>query len=183
MSRDLAAQHYLAFLDALGLPNLSMEERQQTAQRVATFMEHWTHAARHPEPPALSVFDAPTPSDWVALRDLRFYSFCVHHMVPFFGTVDVAILPNRSLIGFNALARLLTHLSRRPQLQEHLGDALAQTLQDHLKPHGVLVRISARQLCMEMRDHPNATPCISLAARGACAPSQPERDTALRLLA
>jgi len=85
------------------------------------------------------------------VRDLPFYSLCVHHFVPFFGRALVAYLPAEKLAGISAPARLLEHFARRPQLQERLGQQIADQMERLLRPRGVAVVLEARHLCMEMR--------------------------------
>ncbi len=87
----------------------------------------------------------------MVLRDLPFHSLCAHHLLPFFGTADVAYRPAERIVGLGAVPRLLKSFARRPQLQERLGQHLARELQQQLGARGVVVRLTARQLCMEMR--------------------------------
>jgi GTP cyclohydrolase I len=87
----------------------------------------------------------------VAVRAMPFHSFCAHHLVPFFGTASVAYLPGRHLAGFGGIARIVQHFARRPQLQERLAEQIADTLWTILEPRSVIVRLEARQMCMEMR--------------------------------
>jgi GTP cyclohydrolase I len=89
--------------------------------------------------------------DLVIVRDLPFYSLCVHHFVPFFGHAYVAYLPGKRLIGLSGVARILEFYARRPQLQERLTAQVADHLVRWLAPRGVAVLIEARHLCMEMR--------------------------------
>ena len=89
--------------------------------------------------------------DLVVVRDLPFYSLCVHHFVPFFGRAHVAYLPGKRLIGLSGVARLLEYYARRPQLQERLTAQVADHLQRLLAPRGVAVVLEGRHLCMEMR--------------------------------
>ena len=85
------------------------------------------------------------------MRDLPFYSLCVHHFVPFFGHAHVAYLPGRKLVGLSGVARVLEFYARRPQLQERLTAQVADHLMRLLKARGVAVVIEGRHLCMEMR--------------------------------
>ena len=87
----------------------------------------------------------------VEVRDLEFHSLCVHHFAPFFGVAHVAYLPDRQLVGISGPARLVDLYSRRPQLQERMGQQIAEHLTRLTKPRGVAVTIVARHLCMEMR--------------------------------
>jgi GTP cyclohydrolase I len=87
----------------------------------------------------------------VAVRAMPFHSFCAHHLVPFFGTASVAYLPGEHLAGFGGIARIVQHFARRPQLQERLATQVADTVWEIVRPRAVLVRLEARQMCMEMR--------------------------------
>jgi GTP cyclohydrolase I len=91
--------------------------------------------------------------EMVILRDIPFYSMCEHHLLPFFGTVDVGYIPNIEgrVVGISKLARVVECISRRPQVQERMVTEIADTVNDALKPDGVAVVIIAEHLCMVMR--------------------------------
>ncbi len=89
--------------------------------------------------------------DMVLVRDLDFYSMCEHHLLPFFGKVHVAYLPNKKIVGISKIARLVEVYSRRLQVQERMTHEIADVLMDVMKPKGVAVVVEARHLCMEMR--------------------------------
>ncbi|KQP69999.1 hypothetical protein ASF40_09175 [Microbacterium sp. Leaf288] len=86
--------------------------------------------------------------DAVAVRNIAFQSLCEHHLVPFTGHVDVAYVPARFLGGLGRIAALVREAARRPQLQEHLGARVADTLIAVLAPESVLVRITAYHACV-----------------------------------
>ena len=140
-----------ALIDALGLDRTSEPELEGTPARVADlYRELFTglDPARAPDP---VTFPHAGQGDLVMVRDLPFHSLCVHHFVPFFGRALVAYLPGEKIVGISAAARLLEHYSRRPQLQERLGQQLADHLDQVVRPRGVAVILEARHLCMEMR--------------------------------
>ena len=83
--------------------------------------------------------------------DIPFYSFCEHHILPFFGKGYIAYVPNKKIVGLSKLARSLETFSRRLQNQERITNQVAQFLQDSLEPQGVAVVLKARHMCMEMR--------------------------------
>jgi GTP cyclohydrolase I len=89
--------------------------------------------------------------EMVVVKDIEFYSMCEHHMLPFFGTMHVAYLPNNQLIGLSKIPRIVDMFARRLQLQERLTHQVAETLQEVLKPRGVGVICEARHFCMMMR--------------------------------
>ncbi len=87
----------------------------------------------------------------VVVKDIEFYSMCEHHLLPFFGTMHVAYLPNNKLIGLSKIPRIVDMFARRLQLQERLTHQVAETLQEVLEPKGVGVICEARHFCMMMR--------------------------------
>jgi len=138
---------------ALGLDAADEPELERTPARLAELYREIFAGLDPSTEPDLAIFPRPPSAarDLVVVRDLPFYSLCVHHFVPFFGHAHVAYLPGDSLIGISGPARLLEHYSRRPQLQERIAAQLADHLERALAPRGVAVVLEARHLCMEMR--------------------------------
>jgi GTP cyclohydrolase IA len=95
--------------------------------------------------------------EMVIVKDINFYSLCEHHMLPFFGTVHVAYIPDGKIIGLSKIPRLVEAFSKRMQIQERLTMQIADTLYEKLKPKGVGVVIEAQHLCMTMRGVKNKT--------------------------
>ena len=87
----------------------------------------------------------------VIVRDIEFFSMCEHHMLPFFGKVHVAYLPDSKVIGLSKIPRIVDVFARRLQIQERLTQQIAETIQDLIKPRGVAVICEARHFCMMMR--------------------------------
>ncbi|MEX0856420.1 MAG: GTP cyclohydrolase I FolE [Gemmatimonadota bacterium] len=118
----------------------------------------------------------------VIVKDIEMYSLCEHHMLPFFGKVHIAYIPNGSIVGLSKTARLVDLYARRLQVQERLTEEIAQSLWDGIEPQGVGVVIEAYHLCMMMRGvQKQNSYTITSAMRGAFLSDARTRDEFLRL--
>lgn len=138
-------------LEALG-ENPEREGLRATPKRVAASYEFLTQGYRQDAKAIIEkgIFEAPT-EEMVLVRDIDFFSLCEHHLVPFFGRVHIAYLPDRKIVGLSKLARLVDVFARRLQVQERFTEEIAHTLDNVLKPRGVAVVVQAQHLCMMMR--------------------------------
>lgn len=154
----------------LGLDPRAEPELLQTPGRVADLYAEIFAGLEPAHEPDLAVFPHETQGDeLVEVRDLEFHSLCVHHFVPFFGRAHVAYLPDRSIVGISGPARLVDHYARRPQLQERMGQQIADHLERLVAPRGVAVTLEARHLCMEMRGIRRRGDVVTRVRRGALA--------------
>jgi GTP cyclohydrolase I len=140
-----ASQHFAAFLSALGYEG--DPELNGTPEKVTALMADF---APKGQPPEIALL--PTESaEPILLADLPFHSLCAHHLVPFFGSAKIAYLPDQRIAGFGAIVRCLHHFARQPQLQERLGQQLADHLLHALSARAVCIELESRQMCLEMR--------------------------------
>jgi GTP cyclohydrolase I len=118
----------------------------------------------------------------VMVRDIEFYSLCEHHMLPFFGKVHIAYLPNGRVVGLSKLPRIVDVYARRLQVQERLTEEIADAIERVLRPAGVGVVVEASHLCMMMRgvEKQNSS-TVTSAVRGAVRDCPMTRDEFLRL--
>ena len=104
-------------------------------------------------------------SDAVVVKDMKFYSMCEHHMLPFFGKVSIAYLPSGRVFGVSKLVRLVEKYAKRLQIQERMTKDIADEL--HAQGvKGVMVLSEAEHLCMKMRGVKNDATMTSAAYRG-----------------
>jgi GTP cyclohydrolase I len=89
--------------------------------------------------------------EMVVVKDIEFFSLCEHHMLPFYGKMHVAYLPQTKVIGLSKIPRLVDMYARRLQIQERLTQQVAQTIQEVIQPLGVGVICEAKHFCMMMR--------------------------------
>src|ERR1700691_2333263 len=124
----------------------------RTPERVHRAYEHLMKGYKEdPEAMLKNALFTVTYDQMVIVKDVEMFSLCEHHMLPFFGKVHVAYIPNGKVIGLSKIPRLIDIFARRLQIQERLTTQIAETIQHAIQPQGVGVVIEARHLCMMMR--------------------------------
>ena len=104
-------------------------------------------------------------SDTIIAKDIQFYSTCEHHMLPFYGKINIAYVPAGRVFGISKLARLVEKYSRRLQIQERLTKEVADEIMK-MGVKGVLIIVEGKHLCMEMRGVRNGSLIMTVAYRG-----------------
>ena len=133
----------------------------RTPERVAKAMQFLVKGYKDdPEALLRNALFTVNYDEMVIVKDVEMFSLCEHHLLPFFGKVHVAYIPNGKVIGLSKIPRLIEAFSRRLQIQERLTTQIAEVIQNTIEPQGVGVVIEARHLCMMMRgvekQHPAA---------------------------
>ena len=124
----------------------------RTPERMQKSLEFLTRGYQQDADKVLqgALFDV-TYDEMVIVKDMEMFSLCEHHMLPFFGKVHVAYIPNGKVLGLSKIPRLVDIFARRLQVQERLTVQIAETIQNAIQPQGVGVVIEARHLCVMMR--------------------------------
>ena len=144
-------QHYTEILKLLG-EDPQREGLLKTPLRVAKAMQTLTrgYAMDPVEVLNSAKFNEPY-NQMVIVKDINFYSLCEHHMLPFYGKVHVAYIPNGYITGLSKIARVVDIFSHRLQVQERMTLQIKECIQEALQPLGVMVVVEARHMCMQMR--------------------------------
>lgn len=143
--------HYKSILELLG-EDPSREGLEKTPERVAKAMSFLVQGYKaDAKQIVLSAKFKEEYKQMVIVRDIELYSLCEHHMLPFYGKVHVAYIPNGYITGLSKVARVVETFARRLQVQERLTVQIRDCIQEALNPLGVAVVIEASHMCMQMR--------------------------------
>lgn len=144
-------EHYAEIIRLLG-EDTSREGLIKTPLRVAKAMQTLTRG--YAMDPLEVLNSAKFNEDYkhmVVVKDIKFYSLCEHHMLPFFGHAHVAYIPNGVITGLSKIPRVVDIFSHRLQVQERMTQQIMDCIQEALNPKGVMVMLEARHMCMQMR--------------------------------
>lgn len=148
---DDLASNYKNIITLLG-EDVNREGLQKTPMRVAKAMQVLTRGYNQDAHKVLldALFEEKY-NQMVIVKDIDFFSLCEHHMLPFYGKVHVAYIPNGYITGLSKIARVVDIYSHRLQVQERMTLQIKDCIQDTLKPLGVMVVVEAKHMCMQMR--------------------------------
>lgn len=145
------ADHYKEILGLLG-EDPSREGLQKTPLRVAKAMQILTRGyTQDAHQVLLDALFEEKYNQMVIVKDIDFFSLCEHHMLPFYGKVHVAYIPNGRITGLSKIARVVDIYSHRLQVQERMTLQIKECIEKTLKPLGVMVVVEAKHMCMQMR--------------------------------
>lgn len=146
------AEHVSAIITELG-EDVKRQGLQRTPERVGEAFQYLTKGYK--ENPDAILRSALFEDDYrhmVVIKDIDFYSLCEHHLLPFFGKVHIAYIPNgKRVTGLSKIARVVDVYARRLQIQERMTTQIKDCIQRTLDPLGVMVVVEAEHLCMKMR--------------------------------
>lgn len=150
MDRAKAIRAIEDLLDAIG-EDKSREGLRETPRRVADMYAQLLSGMGRTAEEELSKTFSVDGGDIVIEKDISFSSMCEHHLMPFFGKIAIAYIPDKRVVGLSKLARCVDVYAARLQLQEQLTRQIAQAVMTYLSPKGVLVYCEAEHTCMTCR--------------------------------
>jgi len=166
IDQDKIKQAVSLFLEAIG-EDVNRPGLQETPDRIARMANELFSGIGKDASEHLSKRFPVSSSEIVLEKDIDFYSMCEHHLLPFFGKVHIAYIPNKEVVGISKLARTVEIFARRPQIQEQLTAQIADAIMNELNADGVMVMIEAEHLCMSMRGvQKPGTKTVTYAKRG-----------------
>ncbi len=171
------------FLEGIG-EDLTREGLQGTPARVAKMCGEIFSGMNQEPDTELFVCFTEQHEEMVLVKDIPLYSFCEHHLLPFFGKAHVAYIPRKGKVtGLSKLARVVEIYARRPQLQERLTSQIADSIMRVLNPLGVLVVIEAEHMCMTIRGvNKPGSKTLTSAVRGIFRSNEATRAEAFALI-
>ena len=157
---------------------------KMTPERVADMFREILSGIEEDPSVHLTVMHGEKHDEMVLIKNIPLYSMCEHHLLPFAGVAHVAYIPKGGrIVGLSKIARVVECLSRRLQVQERLTKQIADIIDEHLKPLGVMVVIEAEHMCMSMRGAKKPKSItVTSAVRGSFRTSSATRSEAMTLI-
>ena len=164
VNKEKIEQSVKLLLEGIG-DDPNREGLVETPKRVANMYADILNGYEEDPVQHLKMF-TPESTDMVIVKDIPFYSFCEHHLVPFFGKMHIGYIPTGKMTGLSKLVRMMRVFAKRPQVQERLTKQIADALVEHLSPD-VMVYVEAEHMCMAMRGvRSPGTTTVTSAVRG-----------------
>ena len=153
-------------LEAIG-EDVTREGLIETPARIAKMYEEIYGGMDEDAAIHLSKTFEASNNEMVIEKDITFYSTCEHHLLPFYGKVNIAYIPDGKVVGLSKLARCVEVFAKRAQIQEKLTAQIADALMENIMPKGAIVMIEAEHMCMTMRGIKKpGSKTVTIVARG-----------------
>ncbi|MCL4548936.1 MAG: GTP cyclohydrolase I FolE [Bacteroidetes bacterium] len=151
MNYEVLEKYVRSLIEEVG-EDPEREGLKKTPHRVAKAYEFLTQGYRKDIKQVLNgaVFNEKY-DEMVIVKDIDFYSMCEHHLLPFYGKVHIAYIPDGKIVGLSKIPRIVDVFARRLQVQERMTQEICDTLEEYLSPRGVAVVVEAYHMCMMMR--------------------------------
>lgn len=146
-NREKLEYHVREILGLIG-ENVDREGLQETPARVTRMYEEIFSGYDVDYREILGVTFDESHEELVIVKDIIYYSYCEHHMAPFYGKIHIGYIPSGKIAGLSKFARLVDAVTRRLQVQERITSDLADVIEEVLSPHGVMVVVEGEHLCM-----------------------------------
>ncbi|WP_428911899.1 GTP cyclohydrolase I FolE [Niallia sp. Krafla_26] len=147
VNRVLLENHIHEILGLIG-EDTTREGLVDTPKRVAKMYQEVFAGIGIPPETALTTTFEEDYEGMVVVKDIFYYTFCEHHLIPFFGKAHIGYIPNGRVVGLSKFARLVELVSKRPQVQERMTQQIADAIMKVLEPEGVIVSVEGQHLCM-----------------------------------
>lgn len=147
LKKALLEEHVRGILELIG-EDPNREGLLDTPKRVAKMYGEVFEGVGIDPASALTTTFEESYDGIVVVKDITYYTFCEHHLIPFFGKAHIGYIPNGRVVGLSKFARLVELASKRPQVQERMTQQIADAIMSVLQPKGVIVSIEGQHLCM-----------------------------------
>lgn len=166
MDKDKIKAAITMLLEAIG-EDPNREGLLETPERISRMYEEICGGMTEDPAEVLEKTFSVDSNEMVLEKDIHFYSMCEHHMLPFFGNIHIAYIPDGKVVGISKLARTVEVYARRLQIQEQMTNQVAEAIMENLKPKGVMVLAEAEHMCMTMRGVKKpGTKTVTIACKG-----------------
>lgn len=182
VNREKIEQAVRLLLEGIG-EDCDREGLKETPERVARMYEEIFAGMEQGAKEHLSKTFTAENNEMIVEKDISFYSTCEHHLMPFYGKVHIAYIPDGKVVGISKLARTVEVFARRLQIQEKMTVQIADAIMENLQPKGVIVLAQAEHMCMTMRGVKKpGSQTITMVARGVLEKNENLRNMFLNLV-